>query len=152
MAKYPKITQVLGLVAIDLHSNLFGNKQPFAKFTEEDLAKIENALNEIPNVEEKTKELKEQVEQLTEINKAHQEQGELIAEAVKNAIETAGLEQQESLAENIVLLGAKCKEYGESNERHSIVNNNGSEEPIDGLINGYFDPNDEHNKFLKNLI
>lgn len=152
MVKYSKITQVLGLVEIDLHSNLFGNKQPFAKLTEEDLAKIENALNEIPNVEEKTKELKEQVEQLTEINKAHQEQGELIAEAVKNAIETAGLEQQESLAENIVLLGAKCKEYGESNNRHSFVNNNGIEEHTEGLIDGYFDPNDEHNKFLKNLI
>ena len=152
MVKYSKITQVLGLVAIDLHSNLFGNKQPFAKLTEEDLAKIENALNEIPNVEEKTKELKEQVEQLTEINKAHQEQGELIAEAVKNAIETAGLEQQESLAENIVLLGAKCKEYGDSNNRHSLVDNNGIEEHTEGFIDGYFDPNDEHNKFLKNLI
>ena len=44
--KFQKLVALLGLGTIVLDTNFFGNKKPFAKFDEEQLQKIEDALEE----------------------------------------------------------------------------------------------------------
>ena len=147
--KFKKITAILGLTAVVFHSNLFGTKKPYAKFSEEELEELEKALEN--KAEGNEEELQEQINQLTQENSTLQEQALATEKAVADALALAGLTAKENIAENIALLGQKCKEYGESNNRHSMPENNGKEEATDGLINGYLDPNDEHNKYLNSL-
>lgn len=147
--KFKKITAILGLTSVVFHSNLFGTKKPYAKFSEEDLEALEKALEN--KTEGNEEELQEQINQLSQENNTLQEQASATEKAVAEALALAGLTAKETLAENIALLGEKCKEYGESKNRHSMPENNGTEEPTNGLINGYLDPNDEHNKLLNSL-
>ena len=74
-----------------------------------------------------------------------------LQDAVEQALEHAGLEAKGTLQENIVLLGEKCREYGDSKNRHNFPENNGKDEPTNGLEDGYLDPEDSHNKLIKNL-
>lgn len=147
--KFKKITAILGLTSVVFHSNLFGTKKPYAKFSEEDLEALENALEN--KTEGNEDELQEQINQLSQENNTLQEQASATEKAVAEALALAGLTAKETLVENVALLGEKCKEYGERKNRHSMPENNGTEEPTNGLINGYLDPNDEHNKFLNSL-
>lgn len=139
--KFPKLTALLGLATLSFHaSNIFGQKS-HVRFSEEEVQSIEDALAENPN-----EQLQEQLDTANQLNTE-------TAEAVKTAMETANLEHQhqESLLDNIKFLGEKCKEYGESKDRHTFAKNNGEEEPTDELIDGYLDPKDEHNQFLNQL-
>lgn len=128
--KYSRIVALLGLSEMVLHSNLFGGK-PFAKLSEDELEKINAALEE---------ELASGKENMAALQ-----------DAVEQALEHAGLEAEGTLQENIVLLGQKCREYGDSKNRHNFPENNGKDEPTNGLEDGYLDPEDSHNKLIKNL-
>lgn len=146
--KYAKITALLGLAQLTLHSGIVGMGKPVAKLTEEDLEKIENALENIENVEALQQKLSDAEASSATFEKVVAE----TAQAVENAMETAGLEKQEGLVENINLLGKKCKEYGESKDRHSFADNNGKdEEGKEKYIDGHIDPNDAHNQLINQL-
>lgn len=149
--KYAKITALLGLAQLTLHSGVagaMGLAKPVAKLTEEDLEKIENALGNIENVEALQQKLSDATAKAETYEKITAE----TAQAVENAMETAGLEKQEGLIENINLLGEKCKEFGESKDRHSFAENNGKdEEGKEKYIDGHIDPNDAHNQLINQL-
>jgi hypothetical protein len=136
--KYSRIVALLGLSEMVLHSNLFGGKA-FAKLSEDELEKINAALEE-----KDTKALEEELA-------AGKENMAALQDAVEQALEHAGLEAKGTLQENIVLLGEKCREYGDSKNRHNFPENNGKEEPTNGLVDGYLNPEDSHNKLIKNL-
>lgn len=144
--KYPKLSALLGLSEIVLNAGIFGNKKPFAKLDEDDLAKVEGALED-----SETESLKEELNQANENLIAEKQTVLAVENAVEQALALAGLTAKETLVENIVLLGEKCKEYGDSKNRHSTPENNGTEESTNGLINGYIDPNDAHNKMLNSI-
>ena len=136
--KYSRIVALLGLSEMVLHSNLFGGKA-FAKLSEDELEKINAALEE-----KDTKALEEELA-------SGKENMAALQDAVEQALEHAGLEAKGTLQENIVLLGEKCREYGDSKNRHNFPENNGKDEPTNGLEDGYLDPEDSHNKLIKNL-
>lgn len=136
--KYSRIVALLGLSEMVLHSNLFGGKA-FAKLSEDELEKINAALEE-----KDTKALEEELA-------AGKENMAALQDAVEQALEHAGLEAKGTLQENIVLLGEKCREYGDSKNRHNFPENNGKEEPTNDLVDGYLNPEDSHNKLIKNL-
>ena len=99
---------------------------------------------------EKTKQsLSDAVTNLEVVKKNSEE----TAQAVEAALETAGLKEEakESVVENIALLGEKCKEFGGSKNRHSVVENDGTENSENGLIGGFMNPEDEHNKLLQRV-
>lgn len=148
--KYTNILQVLAVETLELHSGVFGSKKPFAKLTEEDLEKLDKSLAEPTNATE-IEALKQRITELENENAVFEKTLAETTAEVEKAIETAGLEKQSGLIENISHLGAKCKEYGESSDRHTFAENNGKEEPTDGLIENYINPNDEHNQLLKDL-
>lgn len=137
--KFQKLVALLALGELPLNAGLFGNKKPFAKFDEDQLQTIEEALekNDTSDLEE----------QLT----TAQDEVKGVENAVEQALEVAGLKAGDSLVASIVALGEKCKEYGESKDRHTFAQNSGKDEEVDGLIDGYLDPNDEHNQLLKSL-
>ena len=136
--KYSRIVALLGLSEMVLHSNLFGGKA-FAKLSEDELEKINAALEE-----KDTKALEEELA-------AGKENMALLQDAVEQALEHAGLEAEGTLQESIVLLGQKCQEYGAAKNRHNFPENNGKDEPTNGLVDGYLNPEDSHNKLIKNL-
>lgn len=148
--KYPKLTALLGLTNISLHSGTFGLNSPFAKINEEDLEKIDNALAQENS--ERIRNLIKDLAEAKEESKELQNKVESIETAVAGAMELAGLEAQETAEANISLLGEKCKEYGNSNNRHSFPENSGNEELADGLVEGYLDTNDAHNQLLTKIL
>lgn len=137
--KFQKLTALLALNTIELHSNLFG-KKPFAKLDEDQLEKIENALEERNTTELEsrlsTAEKEKAVENVSNLNSA-----------VEQALQHAGLEPKGSVIESIALLGEKCKEFGDSKDRHNFPENSGKEETE--LVDGYINPNDAHNKLIE---
>lgn len=137
--KFQKLTALLALGEISLNAGLFGNKKPFARLDEDQLQTIEEALekNDTSDLEEQLTTAKDEIKG--------------VENAVEQALEVAGLKAGDSLVASIVALGEKCKEYGESKDRHTFAKNSGKEEEVNGLIDGYLDPNDEHNKLLKSL-
>lgn len=145
--KYPKLTALLGLAQIELHSGAFGFNKPFAKLSEEELSKIEQAL-----LEDKSQEHQETIQALEDEKALMQEKLTAMETAVATALLTAGLEASENLIDNITQLGEKCKEYGSSKERHSFPENDGEEKESNALIDGYLDPNDAHNQLLNQMI
>lgn len=142
--KYKKITALLGITEITMNTGVFGNKQSFAKMTQEDLEKIENALNG-----SESEDLNNKLKVLTKDLNAEKQKNSDYENAVEQALQHAGLKSEDNLVQSIALLGEKCKEYGESTNRHSFPENNGEDESADRLIDGYLNPNDEHNKILK---
>ncbi|EKB60752.1 hypothetical protein [Bergeyella zoohelcum] len=144
--KYPKLSALLGLSEIVLNAGIFGNKKPFAKLDEDDLAKVEEALED-----SETESLREELNQSKENLATEKQTVSAVENAVEQALQLAGLTAKETLVENIALLGEKCKEYGDSKNRHSTPENNGTEEPTNGLINGYINPNDAHNQIINSI-
>lgn len=149
--KFTRITALLGLAQLTFHAGVFGTQKPFAKLSEEELEKIENALAGLESEEmaeelEKTKQsLSDAVTNLEVVKKNSEE----TAQAVEAALLKE--EAKESVVENIALLGEKCKEFGGSKNRHSVVENDGTENSENGLIGGFMNPEDEHNKLLQRV-
>ena len=74
-------------------------------------------------------------------------------EALSAAFELHGLKTVEgqTVAEAVEALSAKCTEYGESKNQHSFHKTDGKDKQDegDGLKEGFFDPNAEHNQINK---
>lgn len=146
---YPKLTTLLGLSVLSSHSNLLG-KSHF-RFTEEQCNMIEAGLTAESSADQSAElsALQTKFDALQEnYNNVNASNGALTT-ALKNAVELNGLTSETETAtpeEAITLLGAKCKEYGASENRHSFANNNGITAPENGLINNVVDMNDAHNK------
>ena len=147
--KYTKLTALLGLAEITLHSGTFSMGTPFAKLNEEQLDLIENALAK--DQENDIIALQNQLTEATSKASAFEKITTETAKAIETAMQTAGLEKQEGMIENINLLAEKCKEFGEDKNRHSFPDNNGKEEGSEKLIDGYLDPKDFHNQLINNL-
>lgn len=147
--KYTKLTALLGLAEITLHSGTFSMGTPFAKLNEEQLDLIENALAK--DQENDTITLQNQLTEATSKASAFEKITTETAKAIEIAMQTAGLEKQEGMIENINLLAEKCKEFGENKNRHSFPDNNGKEEGSEELIDGYLNPKDFHNQLINNL-
>lgn len=147
--KYAKITALLGLAQLTLHSGIVGMGKPVAKLTEEDLEKIENALNH--DFETENAQLKADLETANKDKKEAEDKLTSMEDQVAEALQTAGLEGGEDALENINLLGKKCKEYGESKDRHSFAENNGEDKETEQYIDGYINPNDAHNKLISSM-
>ncbi len=146
MDKYKLLATVLGLENFSLKSGLLGGK-PFASFNEEQLQAIENALAE------KTGVTAEQLQQLQTNLQEQQETNQAIETAVTAAMEQNGLEATGSVVEQVELLGNTCKEYGEKQTTHTLLQNDGKDTASDDdLIEGYLDPNAEHNQILANVL
>ena len=141
--KYQKLTALLDLGTIELHSNFFGTKEPFAKLTEEQLTKLEAALEErdVTALETKISELENEVKALTT------EKGS-VAEALQQAYEHNGLQIAENatMAESIATMGEKCKEFATAKNTHSLTKTDGLEKEDDELQNSFFDPKAAHNQ------
>lgn len=147
--KYTKLTALLGLAEITLHSGTFSMGTPFAKLNEEQLDLIENALAK--DQENDIITLQNQLTEATSKASAFEKITTETAKAIETAMQTAGLEKQEGMIENINLLAEKCKEFGEDKNRHSFPDNNGKEEGSEELIDGYLNPEDFHNQLINNL-
>lgn len=140
-----KVLAVLGLQAFAFQSsNFWGGGEAHVKMTKEQLEKIDAALPE-EGAQADAKTLADLQGKVTgfEANET------AIQEALTAAMELNGIEAvaDQTPAEAIAALGVKCKEFGDSGETHSIPKNSGVEKPEGtGLKEGFFDPNDEHNK------
>ncbi len=141
-----KLLAVLGLQTFTFQSNFWGGGKAHVKLDEEQLKLIEAALDEKGSGEEAQTiaDLQEKVAGL-----------EAAQEALTAAMNLNGIEAKEgqAMADAIADLGAKCKEYGDSKETHSAPPTNGKDKGDDsGLIEGFMDPNAEHNQLLTKLL
>lgn len=143
--KFPKLTSLLGQSLIELHSSFFGNNKPFAKLDEEQLQNIETALETTDN-SALTAQIEEHEATILTLNTSSTETQNALDQALQ--LNEISLPEGSTSAAAIVALGQKCKEYGASKNRHVDPKNNGEEKPENpqGLVDGYFDPNAEHNQ------
>jgi len=139
--KHAKISALLALASLNLKKPLMGGEH-FAELKESQLDKIEAALETAENAADNTS-----LEQLMATLKADNEM--LLAE---KATLTA---EKEALTAQVTALTAETEKLQkELNERpsHSLPANDGKESADNnGLIDGYLDPNDAHNKFLNEI-
>ena len=139
--KHARIAALLALASINLNSPLFGNEK-FVELTESQLDKIEDALVAAETATNNTA-----LEQPMAELKANNEK--LLAE------KTALTAEKEALATQVTALTAETERLKtELNNRpaHSLPANDGKESADNnGLIDGYLDPNDAHNKFLNEI-
>lgn len=140
--KFIKLCALLALTQIELHSNFFGNKKPTAKFDEDQLQAIEDALekNDTSALDDKIKEHENTISSM-------QNDKNDIENAISEAFSMNGLTLTEgmSVAEAIASLGTKCKEYGNSTNTHSIP-------PTDGVDVSDDDDDDESAKYAHNQV
>ena len=125
--KHSKITALLALTSLDLKKPLLGGEH-FTELKESQLDKIEAALDAAENAADNTS-----LEQLMATLTAEKEA--LTAQVTALTAETEKLQK-------------------ELNERpaHSLPGNDGKEASEgNGLIDGYLDPNDAHNKLLNEI-
>lgn len=144
MKKYALLATVLGLAEIQTKTHLFGQKAT-ASFTEEQLETIEKAL-----AEKDTSEFEKKIAQQWQQLDTYEQDAKQMSDAISKALELNGLTAKETETESIQLLGETCKAFGDKGNGHTPTPNNGKE-PENGLIGGYIDPNDEHNKFLNSI-
>ncbi|MDO5510226.1 MAG: hypothetical protein Q4F57_05990 [Weeksellaceae bacterium] len=140
--KYTNITALLGLTALTVKAGFFG-KNPHASLDEEQLEKIDAALAQNPSADLQQK-LSALEAQHSELQNAHTR----ITNALEQALQVNEIDASDSIEDSIVALGETCKAYGESANRHTFAAHNGQDQDpsTDGLIDGYFNPNDQHNK------
>lgn len=140
--KFVNILLLLGLAEITLKAGFFG-KKPSASFDEDQLKLIDEAL-----AKNSTTDLEQRIAELEESNTSLQTSYDGLANVLEQALELNGMEPAKTPEESIEALGLKCKEYGTSKARHTLVGNDGQDsDPSDGgLIDGIFDPNDKHNQ------
>lgn len=141
-----KLLAVLGLQAFALQSNFWGGGKAFVKLDEDQLQSIEEALEKTGSAED-AQTITDLQGQVTAFEGKETE----VQEALTAALTLNGLnvEEGQSPAEAIAALGAKCKEYGDSKNRHTFAGHNGQEAPEPGaekLENGFFNANDAHNQ------
>ena len=146
--KHAKIAALLALASIDLKSPLFGNEK-FVELKESQLDKIEAALAAAQTAADNTA-----LEQLMAELKANNEK--LSAEKTALTAEKEALTaEKEALTAQVNTLTAETESLKtELNNRpaHSLPANDGKESADNnGLIDGYLDPNDAHNKFLNEI-
>ncbi|WP_312750531.1 hypothetical protein [Epilithonimonas hominis] len=122
--KYKLLIATMGVASIDLHSNVFGNKKPYAKVDEESLQKVEDAL-----AKNDTSALQTTITAHEATIATMQTDKTNVENAISEAFTMNGIEAPEgiSIAEAIATLGTKCKEMGSSNNTHSIPQNDGKE-------------------------
>ncbi|MBO6183076.1 hypothetical protein AB670_02542 [Chryseobacterium sp. MOF25P] len=146
MNKHTAILGVLGLTVLETHSGIMSTKA-HVRMTEEDLDKIEAHLeaNDVSG-------LNTQITNLTTTVSENTASLGSINSAIASAFETNGLELPEgtSAADAIATLSTKCKEYGEKTNTHSFIKNDGKDNET--LLEGYMDPNAEHNQLLTKLF
>lgn len=120
--KYKLLSAVLALASIELHSNFFGNKKPTAKFDEDQLQSIEDAL-----AKNDTSALQNQITEHESTISGMQTEKTNTENAISDAFSMNKLELPEgaSMAEAIAILGTKCQEYGSSNHTHSLTHTDG---------------------------
>ncbi|MDR2205772.1 MAG: hypothetical protein LBE36_06430 [Flavobacteriaceae bacterium] len=127
--KFQKLAALLVLGSIELHSNFFGTKKPFAKFDEDQLQKIEDDL-----VEKDTSALDEKISEQEETIKGLNTEKSEIENAVNQALELNGIKIPEgaSITDAVALIGQTCKTYGDSKETHTVVKTDGIDKGDDG--------------------
>ncbi len=137
-----RVLAVLGIQAFVFHStNIFGKGEKHVRLKEEELQKIEDALEKQTSAED--------AETLATL----QANENSVQEALTAAFELHGLKTVEgqTTTEAIEALSAKCTEYGESKNSHSIHRTDGKDKDEDEeeFKEGFFDPNAEHNQIDK---
>ncbi len=144
--EFELLATVLGLSKISLKSGILGGKS-FASFDETQLEAIEKALGGTQDAK-----LTAEIEKLKQKESEQAEKMKALKGAVNSALELNGLESEEgaSLESSINLLGETCKEYGSKQVVHTITGKPSQEVQTndDGLVEGYIDPNAEHNQML----
>lgn len=147
MNKHTAILGVLGLTLLETHSSVMPFGKTHVRLTEEQLDSIESSLaaNDVAG-------LNTQIENLTEKVATNTATLGSIDTAIASAFTANGLELPEgtSAADAIATLSATCKKYGESTNTHSFIKNDGKDPET--LIEGYMDPNAEHNQLLTKLF
>lgn len=148
-----KLTALLGLAAIQMHSNIFGGAA-HARFSQEQLDTIEGALENAGQSDqsETIEGLNSQITKLNETVSGLQATDTAVQDALTQAFEANGLtlEEGQTPIDAIALLGAKCKEYGSATTTHTIPGTDGKDDAGTGeqLVEGYLNPNDAHNKYF----
>lgn len=147
--KFSALVALLGIAQMELHANFFGKKS-FAKIDEEQLETIENALQNTDSTElkQKIQTLEKEKETLaSKVSEMEQSQKQT-ENALEQALSANGLTPKESVVESIVMLGEKCKEYGDADPIHTLPKNDGKSAPEEdgGLVEGFYDPNAPHNQ------
>ncbi|WP_312355559.1 hypothetical protein [Empedobacter sp.] len=136
-----RVLAVLGIQAFVFHSNFLKNEKKHVRLNEEELQKIEDALEKQTSAED--------AETLATL----QANETATQEALSAAFELHGLKTVEgqTVAEAVEALSAKCTEYGESKNTHSFHKTDGKDKQEDEeeFKEGFFDPNAEHNQIDK---
>lgn len=148
--KHKNVCAALALEQIDFHSNILPGSKPVAKFDEAQVQKLDAAL-----AEKDTSALDSTISEQATTIASHVQNETAINGAIEAAFTLNGLELPEgtSAADAIATLSAKCKEHGEATNTHSIPLTDGKDKnPENGLIDGYIDPNAEHNQLLTKLF
>lgn len=150
MKKLPLLLGLLNLEAIEMHKIALSKNPPHARFTEEQLNKIEAGLAATD-----TSALTEKIKTLETDLAAAQTENTAIEEELNTALglNELSLESTASTLDKIKLLGTTCKEYGDAKPKHTTPRTDGKDEfeSLDGgekLVDGYFDPEAPHNKNL----
>ena len=134
-----RVLAVLGIQAFVFHStNSFGKGEKHVRLKEEELQKIEDALEKQTSAED--------AETLATL----QANETATQEALSAAFELHGLKTVEgqTVAEAVEALSAKCTEYGEATNSHSIHKTDGKDKQEDAeeLKGGFYDENAAHNQ------
>lgn len=116
-----RVLVVLGIQAFVFHSNFFKNEKKHVRLNEEELQKIEDALEKQTSAED--------AETLATL----QADETATQEALSAAFELHGLKTVEgqTVAEAVEVLSAKCTEYGESKNQHSFHKTDGKDKQED---------------------
>ncbi|WP_313359801.1 hypothetical protein [Empedobacter sp.] len=116
-----RVLAVLGIQAFVFHSNFLKNEKKHVRLNEEELQKIEDALEKQTSAED--------AETLATL----QANETATQEALSAAFELHGLKTVEgqTVAEAVEALSAKCTEYGESKNQHSFHKTDGKDKQED---------------------
>lgn len=130
-----RVLAVLGIQAFIFHSNFFKNEKKHVRLTEEDLQKLEDALEKQTSAED--------AETLANL----QANETLIQESLTAAFEANDIEATEgqTIAEAVEALSAKCQELGAAKNTHSISKTDGKDDEEE-LKEGFFDSKAAHNQ------
>ena len=146
--KYPKLTAFLGVAAISIQNGFFGAKS-HARLDEEQLQKLEDHMAQESNVDLQAQlnSLQEKYNSLSTNHTALQNSHTGLQNAVTAALELNGLfsevTNETTPLQAVELLGTKCKEYGDSDNRHSFPNNDGKQNNTEDPSKDY-----EHNQVM----
>lgn len=151
MNKHTAILGILGLTMLESHSNIMGiGGKAHVRLTEEQLDNIEEKLN-ANDTEGLQTTINDHVATIATMNT----EATTVASALDAAFSENDLTAAEgaTVAERIAQLSTQCKTYGDSNDTHSIPKTDGKDKlDYDGLIDGYMDPNAEHNQLLTKIF